>query len=176
MCCSVRGKEACLNFQSRTRPKKGYSWINRSQNYDRKRHFCSLVADAPIRWRPLPAQPPKQRLFLYMSEEVRAFEEARNVRRLGLLDSFGLKRESVYKLMCCYLSLRSRVRVCFTVRVRGCAFFVLFFSCLFLYICILLRVHKRNEHMSPLFYSLHKATVETRYEKKKTRKKNQQNT
>lgn len=120
----------------------------------------------------MPAQPPKQRLFLYMSKEVRAFEEARYVCRLGLLDCFGLKRESVYKLMRCYLSSFSCTGVLYGACAWMCFFrVVVFLLFVFLYICILLRVHKRNEHMSPLSYSLHKATVETRYEKKKNTKK-----
>lgn len=90
--------------------------------------------------------PLTQRLFMYILKEVRAFEKARNVCRLCLLDSFGLKRESVYKLMCCYLSLFSLYGcalrcVCVDVLSCCCCYFLLF---VFLYICILLRVHKKK--------------------------------
>lgn len=110
---------------------------------------------------------------MYILKEVRAFEKARNVCRLCLLDSFGLKRESVYKLMCCYLSLFSLYGcalrcVCVDVLSCCCCCFLLF---VFYTYAFYYAFTKRNEHMSPLFYSLHKATVETRYEKKKTRKK-----
>lgn len=106
-----------------------------------------------------------------MSEEVRAFEEARNVCRLGLLDSFGLKRESVYKLMCCYLSSFSCTGVLYGACAWMCFFRVVFLLFVFIHMHFITRSQKKWTHVTPVLLTSQSDSRNEIRKEKNTKKK-----